>query len=483
MQVFSNDEPERSDDDRLKKLRALRSSMADTSGPTKSREDLDRMLRSYIAEAGEAENSETDPVVEAQVEAVALESDDSDPVQEEMPEIEYDVADPESADDPALAFMAEPDDITYADETEADLEQDADEVSLVDEMPTDILQEVEELSETEVDEPPLDSEAELEEDAVYFEPDPEPVEEFEKVVSAEEPIEDTKPIPAFDAAALIAQLKKRAASEDSKDEVEAPESDDVVELVSAALDDEPSDLVDEISIEAQPDLEISEAPEPFTEATPEPEIEPQPEVTDEVEPLAAESSEDLTAADPEPSQAPSFDGPVSVPDMSSIPESTGAAASIPRRGRARQTRVLGFDANEAQHDPFAQKAEGTGKTLSFPVGWLVVIEGPGAGESFALGKGASQIGRGDDQPIRLDFGDETISRENHAAIAYDPSENQFFLTHGGKANIVRLNSRPVLSTETLSHGDHIRIGQTRLRFAAFCDETFAWDSENAGGQT
>ena len=41
--------------------------------------------------------------------------------------------------------------------------------------------------------------------------------------------------------------------------------------------------------------------------------------------------------------------------------------------------------------------------------------------------------------------------------------------------MVRLNGRPVLSTEELTHGDIIRIGETTLRFVALCGTDFTWD--------
>ena len=110
----------------------------------------------------------------------------------------------------------------------------------------------------------------------------------------------------------------------------------------------------------------------------------------------------------------------------------------------------------------------------------VVVEGPGRGECFSLIPGALQIGRGEGQGIRLDFGDNTISRENHAAIAYDAEENEFVIGQGGKANIVRLNGRPVLSNETVKHGDNIRIGKTTLRCVALCGDDFSWGNDNGG---
>ena len=90
------------------------------------------------------------------------------------------------------------------------------------------------------------------------------------------------------------------------------------------------------------------------------------------------------------------------------------------------------------------------------------------------------IGRGDDQAICLDFGDTSISRDNHASIAFDDESGQFFLGHGGKSNIVRLNGRPVLSTEDLGNGDEIRLGETTLKFTAFCGPDFNWAAETDG---
>ena len=116
----------------------------------------------------------------------------------------------------------------------------------------------------------------------------------------------------------------------------------------------------------------------------------------------------------------------------------------------------------------------------FPVGWIVVQEGPGRGAGFSLHAGVSLIGRGEDQAVCLDFGDNSISRDNHASIAFDDESGQFFFGHGGKSNIVRLNGKPVLSTEELSHGDTIKIGETTLRFQALCGADFSWKETDGG---
>ncbi|MEM6407797.1 MAG: FHA domain-containing protein [Pseudomonadota bacterium] len=149
----------------------------------------------------------------------------------------------------------------------------------------------------------------------------------------------------------------------------------------------------------------------------------------------------------------------------------------PRKSARARTRLLGFHSSaHDEADPMqAPAAERAALASIYPTGWLVVTDGPGAGRSFAIQDGVSTIGRGDDQTVVLDFGDNSISRQSHAAIAYDSEQNKFFLGHGGKSNIIRLNNQPVLSTEELGHEDIIRIGETTLRFVALCGEGFKWE--------
>ncbi|MEL7395088.1 MAG: FHA domain-containing protein [Pseudomonadota bacterium] len=196
-------------------------------------------------------------------------------------------------------------------------------------------------------------------------------------------------------------------------------------------------------------------------------------------------------ADPlPPADAPSAPDPISH-DARGEPHATAAPVGVPqpaagrsvgRSGRVK-TRVLGFGQPEAAKlDVFSAKAEHKPQTPStHPVGWLVVVEGPGQGSAFTLHDGVASIGRGEDQTVSLAFGDNSISRENHAAIAYDDEQRSFFLGHGGKTNLVRLNGRPVLSTEELKSDDLIRIGETTMRFVALCGATFSWSEVQKNG--
>ncbi|WP_299080146.1 FHA domain-containing protein [uncultured Ruegeria sp.] len=148
-----------------------------------------------------------------------------------------------------------------------------------------------------------------------------------------------------------------------------------------------------------------------------------------------------------------------------------------RRSRVKTT-FLGFERADTHVQDLIETATPVAKTEtaqeSFPVGWLVVTGGPGRGASIGLTEGLMQIGRNDDQAIQLDFGDTGISRSSHAVVAYDPEDRKCYLGHGGKANLVRLNGKPVLSTVPLASGDLIRISETSVRFVAFCDDGFDW---------
>lgn len=174
-------------------------------------------------------------------------------------------------------------------------------------------------------------------------------------------------------------------------------------------------------------------------------------------------------------------------DSSNLPsaaELQASASRSPARARRTKTRLIGFDKSDGDVVDIFNDAPKSAPAMrsKFPVGWIVVAEGPGRGESFSLFTGMSQIGRGDDQAVQLDFGDNSISRTNHAAIVYDPETHEFMLGHGGKSNIVRLNNKPLISNEALKTGDVMRIGETVLRFVALCTNEFSWTEDSTDGE-
>lgn len=108
------------------------------------------------------------------------------------------------------------------------------------------------------------------------------------------------------------------------------------------------------------------------------------------------------------------------------------------------------------------------------VGWIVIVEGPGQGASLTLGYGMNSIGRAPSERICLDFGDNQISRTNHAAITYDPRGKKYFVAHGGGKNLTYLGDEPVLVPVELKGGEEVMIGDTTLRFVPFCGAEFDW---------
>jgi hypothetical protein len=173
------------------------------------------------------------------------------------------------------------------------------------------------------------------------------------------------------------------------------------------------------------------------------------------------------------------------------PAQSSAAEPERRRPTRTRTRILGFELQPASVVPLfdeqgkpaitsAPSAPTMGHVM-FPAGWLIVKAGPGKGATFSLAQGVSHIGRGSDQTVALDFGDMAISRQNHAAVAYDAATHQFHVGHGGKSNLVRLNGKPLLSTEPLVDGDEIQIGETTLLLKVLCTPAFNWSAAEAGG--
>ena len=108
------------------------------------------------------------------------------------------------------------------------------------------------------------------------------------------------------------------------------------------------------------------------------------------------------------------------------------------------------------------------------VGWLVVIDGPGRGQSLKLGFGMNSVGRDADERVSLDFGDEEISRKSHALVTFDPKGKKFYLQHGGGINLTYIDDQPILQTQELKGKEVICIGNTRLCFVPFCGPDFMW---------
>lgn len=108
------------------------------------------------------------------------------------------------------------------------------------------------------------------------------------------------------------------------------------------------------------------------------------------------------------------------------------------------------------------------------VGWLVITNGCGKGKSFELGEGNNTVGRDKSQKVSIDFGDLSISRENHFKIIYEPKHKKFYILPGESRNLTYLNDNIFGGLTEIKNFDKISIGETELTFIGFCGENFSW---------
>lgn len=113
------------------------------------------------------------------------------------------------------------------------------------------------------------------------------------------------------------------------------------------------------------------------------------------------------------------------------------------------------------------------KGIDPTVGWVVIVEGANKGDDFSIHSERNYIGRDQSMDIVLS-GDMSVSSYNHASISYSPKNNTFKLLPGDGRGIVYLNSEEVYAPAELKKGDIIELGETKLMFVPFCDNTFQW---------
>ncbi|MBQ8502752.1 MAG: FHA domain-containing protein [Clostridia bacterium] len=115
------------------------------------------------------------------------------------------------------------------------------------------------------------------------------------------------------------------------------------------------------------------------------------------------------------------------------------------------------------------------------VGWLVCVEGNHLGEDFKLKAGKNFIGRTGGMDICLS-GDQSVSREQHCAVLYDPRNNFFLVQPGSSRELSYLNDSVILNPVELKPYDAISVGESKLLFVPFCNDKFIWKSEKENAQ-
>jgi hypothetical protein len=126
------------------------------------------------------------------------------------------------------------------------------------------------------------------------------------------------------------------------------------------------------------------------------------------------------------------------------------------------TRRAGAETSGAKNDPV--------------VGWLVCLAGPDRGRDFRLHAEKNFIGRSPLMDVCV-AGDETVSRDKHATVIFDPKKQTFWTLPGDASGLVYLNGDIVHSPAQMQRDDVLEVGHTKLVLIPFCGEKYTWSRE------
>ncbi len=151
--------------------------------------------------------------------------------------------------------------------------------------------------------------------------------------------------------------------------------------------------------------------------------------------------------------------PISVP---SLQDAVSAAVSEPPSAIPidNDNKTVGFFSSAIGKEPV--------------VGWLVCSSGEHFGEDFRLKSGRNFIGRASNMDVCITK-DNTVSRERHAIIVYEPRGNLFLVQPGDSKELCYLNDSVVLSPQPINVHDRLLVGKTELMFIPCCTERFNWE--------
>ena len=162
-------------------------------------------------------------------------------------------------------------------------------------------------------------------------------------------------------------------------------------------------------------------------------------------------------------------------------EPVSGAYQTNRSGASYGETVPVSDNRAGSIDPFEPTHIGPDSVEGKPepvVGWLVCVEGKSRGVDYRIHAGYNYIGRElGDIHIR---GDNQISRQNHAMVAYDSSERVYYVGPSAGRNLIKVNGKAVIGAVEIHSYDIISIGSTKLLFIALCGEHFGWEESENG---
>lgn len=111
------------------------------------------------------------------------------------------------------------------------------------------------------------------------------------------------------------------------------------------------------------------------------------------------------------------------------------------------------------------------KSINPISGWLVCTQGENKGRSFEIHIGKNFVGRSMKMDIHTN--DESISRENHFSIIYEPNSIKFYLVPGN--GMTYYNGKLLSEATELREDDTIGAGKSKYAFVPFCKEGRDWN--------
>ena len=123
-----------------------------------------------------------------------------------------------------------------------------------------------------------------------------------------------------------------------------------------------------------------------------------------------------------------------------------------------------------------RRADATSVKYDPVVGWLVCLSGPDRGRDFRLHAEKNFIGRSPAMDVCV-AGDETVSRDRHATVIFDPKRQFFWALPGDASGLVYLNGDIVHSPTQMHRDDVLEVGQTKLVLIPFCGDKYTWSHE------
>ncbi len=105
------------------------------------------------------------------------------------------------------------------------------------------------------------------------------------------------------------------------------------------------------------------------------------------------------------------------------------------------------------------------------VGWLVCVEGPDMGRDYRLHSEKNFIGRDATMDVAL-AKDETVSRQRHAILTFEPKKRTYWVQPGDSAGLVYVNEDVVHTPMQIGANDILEVGKSKLALVPFSTEKY-----------